>query len=580
MRFSRAILFGLFVSMAISMLSCSKGKEDIVLAEFKDRTITLAEFEDAYAHVNEKFLPTKSGQEGLEQFLTTMLNKEVMAYKSDELGYDKDQSVHQGVETFKKMGLQAAYLKFKTADRVKVADDLVRKYYNHLGMKFAIKQILVDTPDQAEEVYGMLKDGADFESVCKEYSKAPDAENGGKVSTAVFDAYGPQFKFGVLDLEVGDVTEPIESPFGFFIIKVLKKEDAKQKEPFEEVREKLREEIRAAQEALLANEITDEIRKAANVVWYWDNFHLVLEALPQDRSLTNPPDRREEVYPLLFFDEEDMEKPLVSYNDVTVAVKDFSEFYDRASFFTRPRREQRYGGIKTFLMERVMAVLVPEEMERSKIAEHPEVKAVIDAKREEIMVSRLYEDMVNQQTVVSDNMIRDYYADNTDRFKVPEKRRFGVILTGDIESAQEAYKQIKDGVRFRKVAMDYSIDEDTKETLGETVLLAEGEQPEIDRVGFAMENIGDVSEPFETSKGWMVLKLTERTEASVYTIDEAREQIRSAIKQRLNEERLNELLAKWKEELGVVIHTENLKKAELTGLREKSGAPKRQSSST
>ena len=107
MKFSRAIMLGVLVSFAISMLSCGKSKEDIVLAEFKDRSIMLQEFEDAYANVNEKFLPTQSGLEGLEQFLTTMLNKEIMAYKSDELGYDKDQSVTQGVEAFKKMGLQA-----------------------------------------------------------------------------------------------------------------------------------------------------------------------------------------------------------------------------------------------------------------------------------------------------------------------------------------------------------------------------------------------------------------------------------------------------------------------------------------
>ncbi|MCK4775553.1 MAG: peptidyl-prolyl cis-trans isomerase, partial [Candidatus Krumholzibacteria bacterium] len=289
----------------------------------------------------------------------------------------------------------------------------------------------------------------------------------------------------------------------------------------------------------------------------------VWNVLPPDRSLTNPPNRRDEVYPLLYFDDEDYDKPVVGYNQKLITIKDFSDFYDRASFFNRPRREFRLGGVKMFLTERIMAELVVEEMERSNIEEHPEIKAVLQAKKEELMIGRLYEDMINSQTVVRDQMVRTYYDDNKEFFRVPEKRRFGVILTGDIDSAQKAYEEIKSGKRFRNVAMAFSIDEPTRDSLAETELLIQGEQPEMDRVGFALQRVGEVSEPFETSRGWMILKLTEKTQSGMYTLDEARDQIRSALKQLENENRLNELLDKWKEELGVTIHENNLNKIKV-----------------
>jgi len=562
MQSSRIILACLILVMAVTVISCSS-REDAVLAEFKDRKITVGRFEQAYAKVNVKYLPQASGVEGYAEFLNTMLNKEVMAYKADELGYDKDQTVVQGMDAFRTMGLQAAYLKIEVADKVTVSEEEVREHYRNKGSVLSVKQLLVDTPEMAQDVYQMLIDGADFDTACKEYSKGPDADVGCKVLTVAYGQYGPGLQRSMFALPVGGITEPQETGYGFFIIKILKRTDAKSKEPFEDVRETLEQEVRVINEMLYTNVVTDGIRERAGVVWFWDNLGVGFRALPPDRPFTNPPDRRDEVYPLLYFEEEDLDTPLVTYKDKTITVKDFSDYYDRASFFTRPRRDFRYGGIKAFLIERIMDQLVMEEMERSRIEDHPEVREVVKSKREELMINRLWDDMVNQQTVVTDQMSRDYYNDNAETFRVPEKRRFGVILTGDLESAQAAYDEVKGGKRFRTVALAYSIDELTRETLAETELLVNGEQPEIDRVGFAIERVGGVSEPFETSKGWMVLKLTEKTDAGMYSYGEAKDQIQAALKQIKNDERLDELLEKWKEELGLVIHENNLQKIQV-----------------
>jgi parvulin-like peptidyl-prolyl isomerase len=562
MKLSRTLLAGLLVVTAVTVVSCGK-REDTVLAEFKNRSITIDEFEDAYAKVDVKFLPESSGEEGLREFLTTMLNKEIIAYKADELGYDKDQTVIQGMENFKKMGLQVAYMKFKVADKVKVTEEELREHYRNKGTSLSVKQILVDTPDEAEEVYQLLMDGADFETVCRQYSKAPDADRGGQVLTVVYGSYAQSVQRAMFALPIGGITEPVFTSYGFFIIKVLERIDAKKKEPFEEIRDQLEAEVRAESERALMNETTDKIREDAGVTWYWETLRIAFNALPQDRSMVNPPDRRDEVYPLLYFEVEDLDKPIVTYKDKMITIKDFSDYYDRSSFFRRPRREFRFSGVRNFLMEFIMAELVEDEMARSNIEEQPEVKKVIDSKREELMINRLYEDMINSQTVVTDEMIREYYDNNLDYFRIPEQRRFGVILTGDLESAQKAHAEIMSGKRFYAVAKEYSIDETTLETLAETDILVEGEQPEMDRVGFALTRVGEVSEPFETSRGWMILKLTEKAEAGSQSVIEATDAIRHALKQIENENRLTELLDKWKEELEVRINDKNFSKIQV-----------------
>ncbi len=559
---SLRILRGVAIAVPLALLVTSCGRrEDAKLAEFKDRVITVADFERAWAKVDEGFLPKATERnERIREFLTTMINRKVMEYKADELGYDKDPAVVQAMDTYRRLGLQTGYLKRRVADQVKVAEEAVREHYRNQGVVLSVKQILCDTPDEAQEAYQMLLDGNDFDSVLRQYSKAPDASEGGKVVTIAYGAYAPTLQRKLFPLKVGEYTEPIETPYGYFIIKVLRRTEPKQKEPFEEIHDRLEQEVRVQEEMLLTNEVTEQIRRKYGVKWYWDGLRVCFEALPPDRPLSSPPSRSEEVYPLLYFDEKDLDRPVVSYKNKTITVKDFSDYYDQASFFNRPRREYRLGGIRTFLTERIMAELVVDEMKASNIEKDPEVSRAIEAKRYELMVNRLWNDMVNKQTEVDPRQLRNYYNDNLEAFRVPEKRRFGVILCGDLETAQKAYEELKNGELFRNVALAYSIDEETRRKLGETDLLSRGEQPEIDEVGFALPRLGAISEPFQTSRGWMILKLVERVPSRLYSFEEARPSIESALKQQANDKRLNQLLEKWKKELGVVMYEKNFRK--------------------
>ena len=559
-----APLFGLGMIAAIAVTGCSK-REELKVAHFKDRSITVAQFEEAYARVDESFLPKTTGLEGKKEFLTTMLNKEVMAAKADELGYDKDPAVAQGMEAFRRMSLNIAYLKKQVADKITVSEKELREYYDNTGVSLSVKQILCDIESQADAAYAALKGGMDFDTACRTFSKSDDAADGGLVVTVTFGSLMPSLQAPLFRLPVGGFTEPVYTPHGWVIVKVLKGSDPVQKTPYDEVKEELRRKLRSIKEGVALNEFTDKLRKDYGVEWNYDNLAIAFNALPPDREFDAAPTRSDEIYPLLYFDPADYDKPLVTYQGKSTTIKDFSDLYDRASFFTRPRRVYRYGGIRSFLTDPIMNEISVDVVRKSRIEEDPEVAAVLKAKREEIMVGLLYEDMVNKQTVITAAAIQDYYNDNVDRFRTPEKRKFGVILTGDIETALRALGEIRARKPFRTVALAYSIDDETRETMGETPELAFGEQPEIDVVGFKLRQVGDVSEPFQTSRGWMVLKLLERVDARTFTLDEARTGIEGALREIKNDEKLEELLTKWKEEYGVVIDEKNLEKNKYYG---------------
>jgi hypothetical protein len=98
MRFVRLWL-GLVAVTSIAVTGCSK-RDDLKLAEIKDRVITIHDYEDAYARVKKEFLPKETGDKGKREFLDTMINRDVMAVKADELGYDKDPSISREWKRF------------------------------------------------------------------------------------------------------------------------------------------------------------------------------------------------------------------------------------------------------------------------------------------------------------------------------------------------------------------------------------------------------------------------------------------------------------------------------------------------
>jgi len=191
------------------------------------------------------------------------------------------------------------------------------------------------------------------------------------------------------------------------------------------------------------------------------------------------------------------------------------------------------------------------------------VVTALAKKKEQFMVDKMYEELVNKQSEVLPEEIETYYNDNLEQFRRPEERRLGVILAGSKERAEEARKKIRAGEPFDTVSAQYSIPDLARDERVGTRFVAKGQNPEMDEVAFALQNVADLSEPFETSRGWMVLKLMERRPEKIMELADATDSIRQALKVVKNEQRLNSLLDKWRAEVDIKIFDKVLLKANV-----------------
>ncbi len=116
---------------------------------------------------------------------------------------------------------------------IEITDEQIKTYFEEnkdsLGqsVKVEASHILTETKEEAEEIKAQLADGADFAEVAKEQSTdTVSAENGGQLGTFGVGEMAPEFEEAAFAMEVGGISEPVETEFGFHIIKVTDKTEA------------------------------------------------------------------------------------------------------------------------------------------------------------------------------------------------------------------------------------------------------------------------------------------------------------------------------------------------------------------
>jgi peptidyl-prolyl cis-trans isomerase C len=118
----------------------------------------------------------------------------------------------------------------------------------------------VQSEAEIEEVAAELEAGRAFDEVARERSIDGSAQSGGDLGWFGEGVMIPAFEAAVMELEPGEVSPPIETQFGWHIVRLIDRRDA-QVPPLAEIREDLSGQIQ--REA--ARAFVEELRAAAEV---------------------------------------------------------------------------------------------------------------------------------------------------------------------------------------------------------------------------------------------------------------------------------------------------------------------------
>lgn len=114
----------------------------------------------------------------------------------------------------------------------KVTDEELKQFYQDNIRRFSQEEqvhgyhILVDTKEKADEILKELQKSADFGEMAEKYSTCPSSAQGGDLGFFGRGAMVAEFETAAFALELGQLSEPVQTQFGWHIIKVTEKKDA------------------------------------------------------------------------------------------------------------------------------------------------------------------------------------------------------------------------------------------------------------------------------------------------------------------------------------------------------------------
>jgi len=92
-------------------------------------------------------------------------------------------------------------------------------------MKVRASHILVKTEEEAKDLYEKIQNGADFAELAMEHSLCPSKRDGGDLRFFGRGMMVKPFEDAAFDMEVGQVSEPVQTQFGWHLIKLTDKKD-------------------------------------------------------------------------------------------------------------------------------------------------------------------------------------------------------------------------------------------------------------------------------------------------------------------------------------------------------------------
>jgi len=156
-------------------------------------------------------------------------------------------------ETLRVSVLSTKLFKAVTKD-VRVTDTEALTYYTQNQDQYGspesrdVRHILIAEKDgngvvdyakskkEADRIYGLLQDGADFASLAKQYSDDEGSANNGGKYTAVRGASVAEFDKVAFELETDEISRPVKTQFGYHVIQATADTKPEKVTPFDEVK--------------------------------------------------------------------------------------------------------------------------------------------------------------------------------------------------------------------------------------------------------------------------------------------------------------------------------------------------------
>ena len=219
-------------------------KTGLVLAEVNGKNITLDHIIAAVAKLPSEY-NTLEADYILEGVLNQIVKQEIMAQILDTSEKFIEVSLENEIRSIRaKYSIEKLMEGFPGNDQLLAAYETATETIQSLE-EFNASHILVESEKEALNILNLLKAGSDFSKLAQEKSTGPSGPNGGQLGWFGPGQMVPEFEAAVLVLEIGSISQPVKTQFGWHLVK-LNDRRVKALPTFEEMKPELVQQLSQA----------------------------------------------------------------------------------------------------------------------------------------------------------------------------------------------------------------------------------------------------------------------------------------------------------------------------------------------
>lgn len=227
---------------------------------------------------------------------------------------------------------------------------------------------------------------------------------------------------------------------------------------------------------------------------------------------------------------------LARVGDVRITIGDVEDQIARQSPFMRARYRDP-AQLRDLVQNMVRFELLSREAVRQGFGEDPEVREATSQSAVQQFIRERFDERITPESIPSED-VAAYYEAHPEEFSRPEVRRASHVLVATRAEADALLARLRDADArgFRSIAQELSLDAESRARGGDLRYFdAQGRAPNstdpaVDAAivgrAFALEEVGQVSEPVELAGQWSVVKLTGRRPAEHRALTDASPSIR------------------------------------------------------
>lgn len=356
-----------------------------------------------------------------------------------------------------------------------------------------------------QEIYEELENGADFETLARQYSEdKSSAKNGGRMVSFGINKMYIEFEDAAFALEnPGDYSKPVKTDIGWHIIQLVEKFDVPTKEEaYDDLKSKIDRDMRSQQSRI---SIIKKLKKEYN-------FREYPSVIKQAKAQVDESYLKGKYKP-----------GQIKYADQTLF--EFANKKYTVSDFLNHLATHRGGGAKEASLSTVVSEAYNRYVDDQIIAyektqlkkKYPEYRLLSREYFEGILLFDLTEKEVWRKSVTDTIGLQAYYDDNKEGYQWKERYKAYIIDAATAKQAKKSAKQLKKGVEMLEVEramneeseLNVKIDSNVYEA-GTNTLIDSSEK----EIGF--------TKPIEKDGRYFVVGITEIIPAGTKSFEEAR----------------------------------------------------------